>query len=197
MSGPAPLDALLEKLSAGNPQAAEQVFRTFEPYLRMVVRRQLSAGLRAKFDSMDIVQSVWADVLDGFRSSKWSFRDAEHLKAFLVRVTRNRFVDRLRTNRPALERERSLPQPEMDALPASRQGGVSETARVDELWQQVLDACPPAHCELVRLKRDGVPLAEIATRTGLHESSVRRILYDVARRLEQKQRVSAASPPAG
>ena len=43
--------------------------------------------------------------------------------------------------------------------------------------------CPPAHHNLLELKRQGFPLAEIAARTGLHESSVRRILYDLARRL--------------
>jgi RNA polymerase sigma-70 factor (ECF subfamily) len=43
--------------------------------------------------------------------------------------------------------------------------------------------CPPAHRELLRLKRQGYALAEIASRTGLHEGSVRRILYELARRL--------------
>ncbi len=46
-----------------------------------------------------------------------------------------------------------------------------------------MDLCPPAHRDLLDLKRRGFPLAEIATRTGLHESSVRRILYDLARKL--------------
>ena len=36
-----PLDELLNQLSTGGP-ATEQLFRDYEPYLRMVVRRQLS-----------------------------------------------------------------------------------------------------------------------------------------------------------
>ena len=51
-----PLQALLTKLSQGETSAAGEVFRAYEPILRMVVRRQLSDRLRAKFDSMDIVQ---------------------------------------------------------------------------------------------------------------------------------------------
>ncbi len=43
--------------------------------------------------------------------------------------------------------------------------------------------CPPAHRDLLELKRQGFPLAEIAARTGLHESSVRRIVYDLQRKL--------------
>jgi RNA polymerase sigma-70 factor (ECF subfamily) len=42
------------------------------------------------------------------------------------------------------------------------------------------------------LKRQGLSLAEIAERTALHEGSVRRILYELARRLAaEKQRSSA------
>ena len=54
----APLEELLKKLNDGEAAAAEQAFRHYEPYLRMVVRRHLSPDLRAKFDSLDVLQSV-------------------------------------------------------------------------------------------------------------------------------------------
>src|SRR5262249_2274712 len=91
-----PLEVLLARLNSGDLHAAEEVFRAYEPYLRKVVRRQLPARLRAKFDSDDIVQSVWADLLEGFREADWRFPTADHLRAFLVKVTRHRFIDRLR-----------------------------------------------------------------------------------------------------
>ena len=58
----------------------EQVFREDEPYLGKAVRRQLPVPLRAKFDSTDILQSVWADVLSCFREAGWVFRDADQLR---------------------------------------------------------------------------------------------------------------------
>jgi RNA polymerase sigma-70 factor (ECF subfamily) len=191
------LELLLEKLCQGDAAAAEQVFRVYEPYLRMVVRRQLSPGLRAKFDSLDVVQSVWADVLDGFRAAGWRFRDAAHLKAFLVKATRNRFIDRFRQHRQALECEQPLPANDAEGAPASRQPRPSEVAQADELWERMLALCPPAHRELLRLKRQGLPLAEIAAKTGLHPSSVRRILYDLARQVAQTrvQTPSTETPP--
>src|SRR5262245_3185819 len=91
-----PLETLLEKLNDGDPAAAEEVFLRYEPYLRLLVRRQLTTSLRAKFDSQDIVQSVWVDLLHGFRESGWRFTDAAHLRAFLSKVTRNRLIDRSR-----------------------------------------------------------------------------------------------------
>ena len=77
------LDQLIERLNDGDVAAAERAFLAYEPYLRMAVRRQLNGALRAKLDSMDIVQSVWADLLSGFREAGWRFNDRSHLRAFL------------------------------------------------------------------------------------------------------------------
>ena len=91
-----PLDDLIERLNKGDIAAAERAFMAYEPYLRMAVRRRLSGALRTKLDSMDIVQSVWADVLSGFRDAGWRFADRSHFRAFLVKVARNRLIDRRR-----------------------------------------------------------------------------------------------------
>jgi RNA polymerase sigma factor (sigma-70 family) len=177
------LDRLLDRLNGGDATAAEEVFRAYEPYLQMLVRRQLRPALRAKFDSMDVVQSVWADVLEGFEKSDWRFEDRAHLEAFLARLTRNRFLDRCRKHRNALEREERLSDDSPAGAVASDQPRPSEFAQRDELWDQMLALCPPAHHELLHLKRQGLSLAEIAARTGLHPSSVRRILYELADRV--------------
>jgi RNA polymerase sigma-70 factor (ECF subfamily) len=182
-----PLDVLFEKLCGGDPAAAEQIFRAYEPYLRKVVRRRLSPQLRAKFDSPDIVHSVWADVLEGFREARWQFKDAAHLQAFLVASTRNRFIDRYRKHRRAMNREQPLAAVDSDEVPISRQPRPSEVAQANDLWDRMLAICPPQHHELLRLKRDGRSLAEIVERTGLHDGSIRRILRNLARRLAIKQ----------
>jgi RNA polymerase sigma factor (sigma-70 family) len=177
------LDQLLDKLSSGDDAAAEEVFRAYEPYLRVVVRRMLPANMRPKFDSVDVVQSVWADVLRRFRDGGYRFSSANQLRAFLVKATRNRFIDRARQNRAAVQHQQSLEATHAgDRLEASADQP-SELAQADDLWAQMMALCPPAHHRLLELKRQGCSLAEIAQQTGLHESSVRRILYDLARRL--------------
>jgi RNA polymerase sigma factor (sigma-70 family) len=182
-----PLDELLERLSGGDAAAAEQVFRTYEPSLRALVRRMLPVQLRSKFDSVDVVQSVWVDLLKGFRDSGWTFTSVAQLRAFLIKVTRNRFIDRVRKNRVALEHQRPLEAMAPEGSPESGTDSPSEKAEADELWERMVELCPPAHRELLRLKREGYSLAEIAERTGLHESSVRRILYELARKLASEQ----------
>jgi RNA polymerase sigma factor (sigma-70 family) len=181
------LEVLLANLNRGDVTAAEEVFVRYEPYLRLLVRRRLSAPLRAKFDSIDVVQSVWADLMHGFRENGWRFPDAAHLQAFLVKVTRNRFIDRVRRHKNALAHEQPLATAPADQLPPTAEPAPDEQAQADELWEQLMELCPPGHHELLRLKREGFGLADIAERTGLHPSSVRRILYDLARRLAVHQ----------
>lgn len=177
------LDTLLVKLAHGEDSAAERVFRDYEPLLRAMVRKRLNPSLRSKFDSMDVVQSVWVDLLENYRSEGWQFTDREHLRAFLARVTYNHFFTHCRRNGPALDHEQPMPAVESPALPVSEQPRPSQVAQAGELWNTLVDFCAPAHREILSLKRQGLPLAEIAARTGLHEGSVRRILYELARRL--------------
>jgi RNA polymerase sigma-70 factor (ECF subfamily) len=71
--------------------------------------------------------------------------------------------------------------------------------QADDLWEKMLTLCPPAHRELLHLKRRGVPLEEISARTGLHEGSIRRVLRRLARQLavEQSAGPAAHEPGAG
>jgi len=185
------LDQLLARLNSGDTAAAEQVFRTYEPYLRILVRRELRAGLRTKFDSSDVVQSVWADLLEGIQGRGWHFADRAHLQAFLIRLAKHRFIDLCRKYRPALAREERLAD---HALAETVEGDVprpSEVAQGNELWERIIALCPPNHHELVRMKLRGLTIDEIAAETGLHPNSVRRILVELS------QRVDAANGRSG
>ena len=186
------VEELLARVNAGDELAIKHMFVAFEPYMRMVIRRRMSGSLRAKFDSADIVQSVWADFVDGLHQSKWTFHNLDQFRAFLVKMTRNRFIDRLRKYRESLRCEIALRTDNVDILPPDRCPRVSEDFYADELWQQMVQACPPAHYELLMLKRQGASIAEIAKRTQLHQSSVRRILYDIAQRVARLRQQSLA-----
>jgi RNA polymerase sigma-70 factor (ECF subfamily) len=142
------------------------------------------------------VQSVWAHVCQGFRHAHWRFRNPAQLRTFLVKATRNRFLNYVRRHKTALEREQPLAETDSQLLPAP-QPRPSQIAQAEELWQRLLALCPPAHRELLRLKRQGFSAGEIAARTGLHAGSVRRILYDLARRLafhENKESAPGVDP---
>jgi len=177
------LDALLEKLNSGDHDAAERAFVAYEPYLRKVVRRLLPAKLRPKFDSIDVVQSVYGDVLSAFRAGGMRFATVAQLRAFLIKATRNRFIDRVRQYHASAERERPLDDTEAHRLPLSRQPRPSEAAAAEELWERLLAVCPPEHHDVLRLRRRGATASEIAAQVHMHEGSVRRILRELSVRL--------------
>jgi RNA polymerase sigma factor (sigma-70 family) len=184
--------ALMQQLNSGDERAVEEAFRAFEPYLRMVIRRQLAPRVRTKFDSVDVVQSVWADLLRGFRDGRWHFEGPEQLKAFLVRAARNRFLNRARHHKAACDHEQSLGEAGVDSLPTS-EPRPDQQAEADELWEQMLALCPPVHRPLLHMRRQGVPLAELAARSGMHESSVRRIFYELARRVSAARQTNVVT----
>lgn len=187
------IDRLVASLSSGDMTAAEPIYLEFEPYLRMVVRRNLPRRLRAKLDSADVVQSVWAKLISGLQASEWDFASAAQLRAFLVKATRNRLIDRVRQHRQALEHEQPLAETRQANLPRAREPRASEVAQADDLWQRMLVLCPPEHHELLRLKCQGLPLADVAARTGLHVDSVRRVIRQLARRMAIGPRAPSAS----
>ena len=177
------LEPLLEKLCQGDMAVAKEVFLAYEPYLRRVVRRQLPTRLRAKFDSGDIVQSVWVQLLRGYKTGAWHFADVRRLQAFLVRVTCNRFNDRFRKHRLAFEKEQRLGGMHTSEMPRSPEPPASKLLHAEELWQRMLTLCAPEHHALLRLKRQGLPMEDLVAQTGLHPGSIRRILRNLARRL--------------
>ena len=173
---------LLSRVRQGDQEAFEELVGTCEPQLRAVVHCSLPDRVRRRFDSLDVVQSVWVRVLPGLRAGAWQFADESRLRAFLARVARRRLISRLRRHCPAVQRE----QPggaDFDALPASEQDRPSETVQAGELWDRMLALCPPEHHEVLRLRRQGLSREEIASRVGLHEGSVRRVLRQLARQL--------------
>ncbi len=174
------LDSLLNKLNSGDDDAAEAAFIAYEPYLRKVVRRLLPAELRSKFDSIDVVQSIYGDVLTAFRAGGMRFSTVAQLRAFLITATRNRFIDRVRQHRTAVRLEQPLGDLQLRALPRSTQPRPSESAAVKELWERLLALCPPQHHQLLRLRRSGSSASEIAAQLGMHQGSVRRILRELA-----------------
>lgn len=188
------LDQLVERLAKGDQSVAEDLYTEIAPYLRLVVRRNLPRRLRAKFDSVDIVQSVWADFIDGLQRGRWQFEGAAQLRAFLVKSARNRLIDRVRQFRVAAEHERPL-----SGAVARREGREprpSQNAQANDLWERMFAVCPVEHREVLQMKTAGAPLGAIAAQTGLHVDSVRRILRQIARQVSLDAGETAFAPPA-
>jgi RNA polymerase sigma-70 factor (ECF subfamily) len=177
-----PAEDLLARLGRGEIEAAEGLFAAYAPFLRAIVRCQLSDRVRAKFDSTDVVQSVWVQVVRQLGREGWQINDEGQLRALLVTIARRRLVTRIRQYARLLGGEQTVDSG-LEAVPDFRQPRPSEVAQAEDLWSRMLNLCSPDHHSVLELRREGLPLAEIATRTGLHEGSVRRIIRRLSRDL--------------
>jgi RNA polymerase sigma factor (sigma-70 family) len=188
-------DKLLEQLWEGNIEVLGDLFAVYESYLRAIVRSQLSNQLRSKFDSVDVVQSVWVQLLRQLGQDGCRVNDKNHLRALLVTIARRRLVTRARQCWWLNDSSSPLDDEGWESLFDSRQDMPSETAQANDLWAKMLELTSPDHHKVLILKREGVPLQEIAERTGLHEGSVRRILRRLSRELAlQEQPIAPSSP---
>lgn len=158
-------------------EAVAAMFAAYAPYLRAIVRCQMSDQLRGKFDSVDVVQSVWVHVLRQIGRDGWPAHDERQLRALLATIARRRLITRVR--RHATDQALAAAD-ELDALPEINQPRPSEIAQAGDMWQTMLDRCPAEHRPVLLLRREGLSIPEIAERTKLHEGSVRRILRRLA-----------------
>ena len=137
--------------------------------------------MHAKLDSADVVQSVWVQVVRHLRHSGWQVDDENQLKALLATIARRRLATHVRRISGPAGDEQDDQRLAETADP--RHPRPSEIAQANDLWSRMLELCPPDHHSILTLKREGLTLAQIATRTGLHEGSVRRILRRLSRDL--------------
>src|SRR4051794_29482712 len=128
------LEALVDGLNRGDEIAIQRAYQVYQPFLRMIVRRHLSSPLRAQVDSLDIVQSIWADLVPVFRRAGCQFPDAARLRSFLVRATRNRLVDRQRKHGRDQVRERAIAHEELQGFPGLQPERPSQLVQADDLW---------------------------------------------------------------
>jgi RNA polymerase sigma-70 factor (ECF subfamily) len=189
---PGSADDLLEQLGRGEVEVLGELFEAYAPYLRAIVRRQLSERLRAKFDSVDVVQSVWVQLIRQLGRDGWRVNDENHLRALLVTIARRRLITRARQ---CDRGDDPVPADEdWTTVSDARTATPSEAAQANDLWEKMLDLLPHQHHPVLVLKREGLPLAEIAARTGLHEGSVRRILRRLSRELALREQPLPPTP---
>jgi RNA polymerase sigma factor (sigma-70 family) len=171
----------MERLRKGSPEAARVLCERYGPHILRVVRRKLDKKLRAKFDSADFEQAVWASFFID-PTHQYSFKQPEELIAFLAELAHNKLVDalrqRYRTAKYNVNRERSLEGSAacQAARVADRQPTPSELAAARERWDRLVEGQPPRYRRILELLRQGNTHAEIAREVGVSEKTVQRLL---------------------
>jgi RNA polymerase sigma factor (sigma-70 family) len=181
--GETEFDRLMERVRAGCPQAAQEVFVRYGEQIRILIRRRLSQRLRPRYDSADFLQSVWGSFF--VRADDYIFRTPDDLVGFLATLAFRKVAEagrQLTLGKYDVSRQERL-GPESDA-PPSREPTPSQVAIAEDQWQLILREQPPDYREALQMLRGGHTHREIADRLGLHPKTIQRIVDRLKLRLE-------------
>ena len=91
---------LIARLRAGDARAAEELFRQYEPVIRMEVRRNMrDSRLRRTFDSLDVCQSVLGSFFVRASLGQYDLDDPAEVVKLLVGMARNKVAFQARKER--------------------------------------------------------------------------------------------------
>jgi len=177
-------DKFLAALRAGDEQAAAELVRRYEPYLRQVIRMRLTDPcMRRVFDSLDICQSIFGEFFARMADGRFQFQDPDRLRALLVTMALNKLIDRTRR-----ERNHAGAIAE-DWRPLVSTSAPDEQALSRDLAQAIRDQLTARESRLLDQRLEGRTWPEIAAEDGGQPDALR-IMYAraVARVRRQFQR---------
>lgn len=173
--------ALMEGVRQGSEESVRELLDEYGPHVVRAIRRKLNRPMRAKVDSVDFTQAVWASFFAN-RSQIERLDKPEALIAFLVQVAKNKVVDEFRrlfhTQKHDLNRERSLQgSAEFEAgRIAARTPTPSQIAVTNELRDKLLDGQPPHYRQILQYRQLGMTQEEIARQMKLNVRTIQRVM---------------------
>jgi RNA polymerase sigma-70 factor (ECF subfamily) len=179
---------LLDRVRAGDADAARELVDRYESAIRVAVRVRLSdPALRRQFDSMDVCQSVLGSFFIRMAAGQYDLNEPAQLVALLSKMAQNKLAMQVRRHRQARRDVRRATSLASGADPPTRQPGPATEVIQRELAQQVLAMMDDQTQEVARRRTAGATWGEIADELGgtaeAHRKNYRRTLDRIAEQL--------------
>ncbi|MEO1998333.1 MAG: sigma-70 family RNA polymerase sigma factor [Planctomycetaceae bacterium] len=182
VSNPQPFQSLILQVQSGDQDAARQVYDQYGRQIQIAVRRRMGTGLRKRFDSEDFAQAVWVSIFGNLGQISKLKTPAEFV-GYLVRTATYKVIDESRKQTQTLRRDMSRER-SIDAICAdllhNDEPSASQIALAHEQWERILQGIPQKYHAVATMRvQQGLPIRQIASRSGYNERTVRRILQRV------------------
>jgi hypothetical protein len=180
---------MIRRVRTGDSLAAAELFRLYEPQLRLEARLRLrDPRLRRLLDEGDVCQSVLKSFFVRVRLGQYDVNEPSDLVRLLAGMARNKVAAQARKHGAA---RRDFRRAEglggADAAPA-RGDTPSQIAAGEELLQEFLSRLSDEERRMAELRSDGRAWAEVAAELGGAAASRRmqfqRTVKRIARELE-------------
>jgi len=170
---------LCQRLQQGDPQAATELVRFFEPEIRRAVRVRLTdPRLRRLLDSADVCQSVFAQFFVRVSLGAYDLNDSGDLAALLMTMARHKLLDKVRWMKSLRRDQRRLDDAGSDAMNqvTERQPGPDEQAAHNDLLHEVRRRLTEQERQLVDLRIEGHEWQEISVEMSAGADALRKQL---------------------
>jgi RNA polymerase sigma-70 factor (ECF subfamily) len=159
---------LMRRVRAGEPDAADELWRRYEPRLRRELRLRLrDARLRRLIDEADVCQSVMASFFVRVTTGQFDLEGPEQLQRLLAQMGRNKLASQARRHQAERRDCRRVEQlPEGGAAAAGTEPTPSTAVSWRELLQRFRDGLSEEERRLADLRAQGRGWADIATELG-------------------------------
>ena len=183
---------LLERLRAGDEQAAEAVFSRYFQRLTLLARSRLSSRLAHRTDPEDIVLSVYRSFFVQVRAGRFVLSRGGDLWRLLASITKHKLLRQARrelAGRRSIDAELPLGQVDEEQFLRRENEPTPEAAiaLADEL-EHIFSSLDALGRRVLELRLQAAQLSEIAEDTGRSERTIRRTLAQIrelmAKRLE-------------
>jgi RNA polymerase sigma factor (sigma-70 family) len=187
MSEGPPFEELIQRVRAGDGDAAADLVRRYEPAIRRAVRFRLDTRLRGVLDSMDICQSVLASFFVRASSGQYELTDPGQLLRLLVAMARNKIASQARRQEAQRRDRRRVATQPFDERRWSA-AGTSPSGQVEarELLLEVRRRLSPEERRLVELRHESHDWDAIATEVGGTPEALRKRLARALDRVAQE-----------
>ncbi|WP_337175798.1 sigma-70 family RNA polymerase sigma factor [Paludisphaera sp.] len=185
---------LVARARAGDQEAIRAFVLRYEDELRQMARGRLPRRLRGQLESMDIVQAVWQSFFTEAGAGPKDFENSRHLRGFLAGMVRNKVYEQdrrlTRTEKYAIAREEPLYVRRGDREVArevpAHDPTPSQNVQARDRLALLTAGRPEREAEILRLRRDGMTVDDIAARLGVNEKTVRRAIEAARVRMEAR-----------
>lgn len=161
---------LIQRIRGGDPLAAEELCRLYEPLLQREMRLRLrDPRLRRRFDEQDVCQSVMASFFIRVRAGQFNLENPDQLRALLAQMGRNKLASQARlhgSERRDYRRVGELPEDSRVAAQAKSEGTPSQIVSLRELFERFRDQLTEEERQITDLRSLGKGWAEIAEILG-------------------------------
>ena len=158
----------VQRLRAGDEQAAVELVRYYEPLIRREVRLHLDHHLCRVLDSLDISQAVLLSFFVRSAAGQYDLDRPEQLLNLLLSMARNKLASAARREHQQRRDQRRTAGSDADALAqvADSQPTAEEMVAGAELLQRVRQRLSEEERHLADLRGEGLSWEAIADRQG-------------------------------